>query len=94
MGAAMTRKKYRSQAGIILDILEALERNGPLNVTRLMYHANLPYNRLRETLAKLLEQGLVVECEEARYRLTQKGREALQKLREVRGLLESLGYKL
>ncbi len=90
----MTRRKYRSQAGIILDILEALERNGPLNVTRLMYYANLPYGRLRETLSKLLEQGLVSECEEARYCLTRKGREALQKLREVRGLLESLGYKL
>ena len=93
VGAAMTRKKYRSQAGIILDILDALERNGPLNITRLMYYANLPYGRLRETLSRLLEQGLIVECDESKYCLTQEGKKALQKLREVRGLLESLGYK-
>ena len=90
----MTRRKYRSQAGIILDILEALERNGPLNITKLMYYANLPYDRLRETLSKLLEQELIEECDKSKYCITLEGRRALSKLREVRGLLESLGYKL
>lgn len=91
---AMTRRKYRSQAGIILDILEALEHKGPLNITKLMYYGNLPYDRLRETLSKLISQELITQCDESKYCLTPKGREALRKLREVRGLLESLGYKL
>ncbi|NOZ89615.1 MAG: hypothetical protein GXO15_06800 [Crenarchaeota archaeon] len=90
----MTRRKYRSQAGIILDILEALEREGPLPATRLMYHANLPYNRLKETLARMLEEGLVEETGEKRYAITQRGREALRVLRESRRILESLGYRL
>jgi len=89
----VTRRKYRSQAGIVLDILEALAREGPLPPTRLMYSANLPYNRLKETLARLVEQGLVEETADKRYTITEKGREALRVLRETRRLLENLGYR-
>lgn len=89
----MTRRKYRSQAGIILDMLEALEAYGPLNATRLMYYANTSYGRLKEILTRLLEQRLVEECEPHRYCITPEGRKALRQLREARRLLESLGYK-
>ncbi len=90
----MARKKYRSQAGIILDILEALSEKGPLPPTRLMYAANLPYNRLKEVLARLESKSLVGVDEEGRYYLTEKGAEALKRLREARILIEHLGYKL
>ena len=89
----MTRRKYRSQAGIILDILEALARESPQPATRLMYTANLPYNRLRETLLRLVDEGLVEETEGRHYRITEKGREALRVLRDARRVLETLGYK-
>ena len=89
----MTRRKYRSQAGIILDILETLAREGPQPATRLMYTANVPYSRLRETLLRLLDEGLVEETGDRRYRITERGREALAVLRDARRVLENLGYK-
>ncbi len=38
----MVRRKYRSQAGIVLDILDAVSREGPLPATRLTLHTNVP----------------------------------------------------
>lgn len=89
----MTRRKYRSQAGIILDILETLAREGPQPATRLMYTANVPYSRLREALLRLLDEGLVEETGDRRYSITERGREALAVLRDARRVLESLGYR-
>jgi len=89
----VTRRKYRSQAGIILDILETLAREGPQPATRLMYTANVPYSRLREALLRLLDEGLVEETGDRRYSITERGREALAVLRDARRVLESLGYR-
>ena len=90
----MVRRKYRSQAGIVLDILEALEAEGPMPATRLTYYANIPYDRLRIILEGLVTEGLVERDDDRYYRITGKGVEALRVLRETRRLLESMGFKL
>ena len=90
----MTRRKYRSQAGIILDILDSLYRKGPMNATRLGYSANLPYDRLKEILAVLQRKGYVAVAENGQLTITREGIRALQRLMEARMLLESLGYRL
>jgi len=92
------RRRYRSQAGILHDVLEVLLREGPLNATRIAQLANLPYDRLRLLLDRLIELGLVelVEDDEGRrlYRITQEGLEAYQKLHAAKEILEKLGYRL
>ena len=91
------RRRYRSQAGILHDVLEVLLREGPLNATRIAQLANLPYDRLRALLEKLVEKGLVevLEDEEGRrvYRVTQKGLEAYHRLHAAKEILEKLGYR-
>jgi len=91
----MVRRKYRSQAGIILDLLEALQREGPMPPTRLSYHANIPYDRLRPILQELAGKGLVAyNPQTRRVEITDKGMEALILLRKSKALLESLGFRL
>lgn len=90
----MPRKKYRSQAGIVHDILESLQRHGPLPATRLATYANLPYDRLRIILASLEANGLVEKGEDGRYFLTPRGLEALEALRRTRRIIEGLGFRL
>ena len=90
----MVRRKYRSQAGIILDILEALHRDGPMPPTRLSYYANIPYDRLRLILRELANKELVTYVPGERLvEITGKGLEALLVLRRSRKLLESLGFR-
>ncbi len=89
----MVRRKYRSQAGIVHDILEVLQREGAMPATRIATYANLPYDRLKLILLSLEESGLVVKTEDG-YDITEKGLEALNTLRRSRKLLESLGFRL
>ncbi len=89
----MTRRKYRSLAGIILDILETLNTHGPMPATRIATYANLPYDRLKPILETLEEKHYVEKTEDG-YTITDEGRKALAKLREAANLLRMLGYKL
>lgn len=90
------KTRYRSQAGIVYDILETLYEEGMSLPTRLMYGARIPYDRLKELLAKLEESGLIEKEEiegKTYYKLTKKGYEALEELRRVRRLLENIGIR-
>jgi len=89
----LVRRKYRSQAGIVHDILEVLHEEGAMPATRIATYANLPYDRLKIILSSLEESGLIAK-EEGGYVITEKGIEALTILRKSRKLLESLGFKL
>ncbi len=87
---------YRSQAGIIYDILRALYSEGAMPPTRITYYARLPYDRLKPMLKKLAEKGLVEEVREKNriyYRITRRGYEALQELERTKRLLEALGMR-
>ena len=87
------RRKYRSAAGIIYDVLRVLDEKGPLPPTRLATFTNLPYDRLRIFLESLKEKGYIEEDEEG-IEVTESGREALKKLEEAKKLMEFLGFKL
>lgn len=90
------KSRYRSQAGIVYDILETLYQEGYSLPTRLMYGARLPYDRLKQLLSKLEESGLIEkEVIEGKtyYKLTPKGYQALEELRRVRNLLEQIGIR-
>ncbi len=87
---------YRSQAGIIYDILRALYSEGEMPPTRITYYARLPYDRLKPMLRKLVEKGLVEEVRERKrvyYKITMKGYEALKELEKTKKLLEALGMR-
>ena len=92
----MMRSKYRSQAGIVYDILKTIKELGKAPPTRIMYGANLPYDRLRAILRHLVEQGLIKEIREENrvyYTLTKKGFRTLELLEETKRLLEELGLR-
>lgn len=92
----MPRKKYRSQAGIIYDILKTVKELGEAAPTRIMYGANLPFDRAKALTEELVKKGLLekIDIEGRTYlRLTQKGYEALKELEKTKKLLEELGFK-
>jgi predicted transcriptional regulator len=64
--------RYRSRTDIVASILESA--NGGVTKTKIMYHAYLSYEQLKDYLTMLMESGLLeYSREEARYRTTQKG---------------------
>ncbi len=89
----MGRKRYRTQLGIAHDVLEALARDGPMSPTRLSTIANLPYDRLVDILNRLEKRGCVARDEGGLYKITEKGYELLEKLRELKKIAESLGLR-
>ena len=86
------RRKYRSQAAIICDILEALSSKPGIAPTRLSQEVNVPYTRLTGYLKLLKEKGLIFE-DKGLY-LTEEGFKMLVEMRRVRKIFSSLGLKL
>lgn len=82
------RRRYRSTAGIVLDLLRCSEDCD--NVSCLATCANLPYDRAKEMVEKLKEKGFLDDD----LNLTPAGRKAMEKLLETKRLLEALGFKL
>jgi len=85
--------KYRPDIVIILDILEAIGEEGSI-ISRIASYANMPIPRLREKLDIMIENGLIYEEDDNGrkvYRLTEKGIETMEKLRETVFMLRQLG---
>lgn len=81
----------RGEVQILTDIL-TLSLKGA-KATHLMYKANLSYSTLRKYLSSALKQGLIervfVDDGSTLYRITEKGKFLLDKLKEVRYVLHS-----
>ncbi len=79
----------RGEVQILIDILSITLKG--VKVTHLMYKANLSYSTLRKYLSAMSKQGLIVriynEEEIAVYRATEKGKLALDKLKEINNVL-------
>jgi len=91
-----SKTRYRSQAGIIYDILRTVENLGRAPPTRIMYGANLPFDRAKKLVSSLEQKGLLRLVEEDNkrfYELTPKGYEALKELERTKRLLEQLGMR-
>jgi len=91
-------KEYRSRTRIYADILNSiLKRGGRSGPTRILYGANLSYDRLMKHLGQLKELGLVDEerlDDESVYKLTDKGRAFVLEFVKVEKFAEAFGITI
>jgi len=91
-------KEYRSKARIYADILDSLlKHGGKSGPTRILYGANLSYDRLMKHLNQLIELGLVQEEKEGNevsFKLTDKGRTFILEFTKVEKFAEAFGIAL
>ncbi len=86
----------RSKIDVIWDMLIALQRaGGQMKPTRLLYKANLSYNKLKEYLSELEEQNFIelntIEDDRKLIEITIKGHQYVSELRRVRNFGKDLG---
>jgi predicted transcriptional regulator len=91
-------KEYRSKARIYADILNSiLKHGGRSGPTRILYGANLSYDRLMKHLGQLIELGLVQEekeGDEVFFKLTDKGRNFILEFSKVEKFAEAFGITI
>lgn len=91
-------KEYRSKARIYADILNSIMRHGGKSgPTKILYGANLSYDRLMKHLNQLIELGLIVEEKENNetfYKLTDKGRNFVLEFVKVEKFAEAFGITI
>ena len=91
-------KEYRSKTRIYADILNSIMKHGGKSgPTRILYGANLSYDRLMKHLNQLIELGLVAEekeQDETMYKLTDKGRTFVLEFVKVEKFAEAFGITI
>lgn len=91
-------KEYRSKTRIYADILNSmLKHGGKSGPTRILYGANLSYDRLMKHLRQLIELGLVQEEKvgnEVIFKLTDKGRTFVLEFVKVEKFAEAFGITI
>jgi predicted transcriptional regulator len=96
----MTQKtpKYRSQLKIYVDIMRVIQREeNRAKPTRILYGANLSYDRLLKHLDELKTLGVIeeiVESDDRFYKLTQKGIEFLNQFRAIERFATAFGFAI
>ena len=90
--------KYRSQMKIYVDIMRVIQREeNRAKPTRILYGANLSYDRLLKHLDELKTLGVIeeiVESDDRFYKLTQKGIEFLNQFRAVERFATAFGFAI
>ncbi len=90
--------KYRSKLRIYADILSTIDRDGgKTRITRLVYGANLPNDRLKEYLDELSKRRLVSEVQledHVEYALTKEGIQFLHEIRRIENFTSTFGFSL
>jgi len=88
--------KYRSQMRIYVDIMRVIQReDNHAKPTRILYGANLSYDRLVKHLDELKTLGVIEEIadgDDRFYRLTQKGIEFMNQFRAVERFASAFGF--
>ena len=90
-------KAYRSKSRLVLDLLGAIEREGPVGVTRLLVVANLTHARLHELLTSFEAKTWVAskrEEDRVLWTLTEAGRLVLADLRRIDSTMQDFGLGL
>lgn len=91
-------KEYRSKVRIYVDIMSTIMRSGGKSgPTKILYGANLSYDRLMRHLGQLIELGLVEEEKEGDrtfYKLTNKGRTFLKEFLKMQKFAEAFGITI
>lgn len=88
---------YRSRSRLVMDLLAALQAEGPVGVTRLLLAANLTHGKLQEMLASFEENGWVRaerDGERSQWSITETGSRVLADLRRVDAVMQDHGLGL
>lgn len=91
------RKQMRSRLGIIRDILKTVNEEGKTPITRIMYGARLPYDRLDSILNDLMKKGLIKKIDDNErkyYVITEKGIKLLDEIERLEKILDRLGFEI
>ncbi|MCE4607631.1 MAG: hypothetical protein F7B61_01555 [Caldisphaeraceae archaeon] len=91
------RKRNRSRVKIYLDILESIEKEESARLTKIMYSANLPYDRLVKYIDELKTRGFIEEVKDNESRffvLTEKGKVFIKEIRKIESFLKGFGLSL
>ncbi|RLF09545.1 MAG: hypothetical protein DRJ68_02395 [Thermoprotei archaeon] len=95
--------RYRSRIRIITDILAVIrDHGGRARPTKIMYMANLSYERLQKYLSDMLSMELIVEerggyegdREVVYYVITDKGLKFLDEVERFKAFAEAFGLEL
>ncbi|NIO21601.1 MAG: hypothetical protein GTN76_12880 [Candidatus Aenigmarchaeota archaeon] len=88
--------KYRSELKILVDILNVIRQENEAGPTKILYKANLSYDRLVKYLEKLKSMELIVEFESKSksYALTEMGFEFLREFRKFEKFARAFGFIL
>ncbi|HID15905.1 MAG TPA: hypothetical protein EYP16_03770 [Candidatus Atribacteria bacterium] len=91
----MSSRRYRSRLQIMVDIIETIKKEGGKSgVTRILYGANLSYDRLMKYLKELVEAGLIKEIREKDktiYVFTVKGNKFIKEYRKIKEFAQAFG---
>jgi predicted transcriptional regulator len=91
-------REYRSKTRIYADILNSIMKHGGKSgPTRILYGANLSYDRLMKHLNQLIELGLVQEekeGDEVIFKLTDRGRAFVLEFIKVEKFAEAFGITI
>ncbi len=95
----MRTRRYRSKLRIIADILQTIRDEGGLTgPTKILYGANLSYDRLMKYLDELKALGLVSEDrgedDRVLYRITSKGISFLVEFKKIKEFAEAFGVNI
>ncbi len=83
--------------GVLLDILRAIDSEGQTTISSIIQLANIPYERLKLYIQKLLEGQYITEIKEddkTYYRMTDKGYQLLEELSTIKRIFDKLGFLL
>jgi Predicted transcriptional regulator len=94
-----TMVQYRNTFKIIGDILKITSSfgNEGVNITHILRHANIPYNRFVKVAEQLISAGLIEERLDEnthKYVITQKGIEYLKSYESFKSVAEAFGLEL
>lgn len=87
-------ERPRSKLRIYRDILKTVETEGRAKPTKILYTANLSYERLNKYLTELVSSGVLREIEEEGsryYEITEKGRRILKEVNRAINFVEGFG---
>lgn len=94
-GMVQHRSSFRI-IGDVLNIARTFGREG-VNITYLIRHANIPYNRFTRIAEQLIKAGLIEERVDEnahRYIITEKGIEYLRSYESFKSVADAFGLDL
>jgi len=91
------KSRPRTPIKISFDILYTIYKNGgKARPTRILYRANLSYERMQRYLKTLIEKGLIKEERNRHtyYTLTERGLEFISEFMKMERLVEAFGFEI